>query len=171
MIGVKLMMKHFSVGMLGVFLCVGCAGPTVRLDTPEPVKVDVDMRVDVYTHDANDEGSGDSANVDNKQAAAVRARMKNRKADVQRLKGKKIFGEARNGLLEIRNRPTDPSLRDYANRILREENEDRKLLFSTEAKMSDKPESEIASGYATRQRLSAFPGEWVQESDGSWVER
>ena len=44
-------MKIRNSATLAAILLAGCTGPTVNLSTPEPVKVDIAMRLDVYQHE------------------------------------------------------------------------------------------------------------------------
>ena len=48
-------MNRISIALSAACLAglASCA-PTVRLSTPDPVKIDVNIRTDVYTHDNKD---------------------------------------------------------------------------------------------------------------------
>jgi len=155
-----------SLGLSAAVLVVSCA-PTIRLDTPEPVKIDVAMKVDVYTHE---EKSSGTASADPEQKTP-RERRRYRMAEVQNLKNDRMIGEGNTGFLVLKNAPTDPVYADYAQKILTQENEDRKLLFQEEADAGEKPFEVVAKDFAQRARESSFPGEWVQDDEGNWIEK
>ncbi|MFM8364778.1 MAG: hypothetical protein ACKOAS_06445, partial [Verrucomicrobiota bacterium] len=67
-----------------------CKAPTVHLATPEPVKVDIAMRIDVYQHGKEEEKKSTAAP---KSADAAKERT-NRLAEIQALKNSRIVGEA-----------------------------------------------------------------------------
>jgi len=152
------------LGVAGVM--VSCA-PTIRLDTPEPVKIDVAMKVDVYTHEEKSSGVAGA----DKEQKTPRERRRYRMAEVQNLKNDRVIGEGNNGFLVLKNPPTDPVYGDYAQKIVTRENEDRNLLFQEEAATEERPSEVVAKEFAKRARESSFPEEWIQEDDGNWVEK
>lgn len=149
-----------------ILLVSGCA-PTVRLDTPEPVKIDVAMKVDVYTHQQESSGQAGAG----KEKKTPRERRRHRMAEVQNLKNDRIVGEGNDGYLEMHTVPTDPTYADYAQRILAEENDDRKKIFDQQAEEKDKPVRQVAREFAQRAIEASFPGEWIQKPDGEWVRK
>lgn len=156
---------------LTLALLTSCA-PTLRLDTPEPVKIDVAMRVDVFTHEA--EKNPDPSGTDAARSPATSSphqRQRLRMAEVQTLKNDSIIGEASSGLLEIVQPPTDPDYLAYAQRIVAEENADREAVFSQESADKGRPVEQIAAEFAKRRREGAFPGEWIQSPSGQWTKR
>lgn len=160
------------VAALPAFLILhGCA-PTLRLDTPEPVKIDVAMRVDVFTHEAekSPDPSGAGA-VRTPAATSPHQRQRLRMAEVQTLKNDSIIGEGADGLLAIVRPPTDPDYLAYAQRIVTEENADRQEVFQQEASDKARPLEEIVKEFAKRRREAAFRGEWIQSPSGEWVKR
>ncbi|NJL19495.1 MAG: DUF1318 domain-containing protein [Bdellovibrionaceae bacterium] len=150
--------------MMLAALLASCA-PTIRLDTPEPVKIDVAMKVDVYSHEVKKDKQDGTA------ALNPAERRRNRMAEVQTLKNNRYVGEGNDGLLHVRELPTDPAYAAYAKEVLEAENADRNALFTTKAEEAAKPQSAIRSEFAAAARQSAFPGEWLQEDDGQWVKR
>ncbi|MEM1158835.1 MAG: DUF1318 domain-containing protein [Verrucomicrobiota bacterium] len=147
-------------------LLVSCA-PTIRLDTPDPVKIDVAMQVDVYTHQEKSSGMAGA----DKENKTPRERRRNRMAEVQNLKNDRVIGEGNTGFLAVKNPPTDPVYADYAQKIVTLENEDRQLIFQAEASAEDKPADMVAKDFSKRARESSFPGEWIQQEDGTWIEK
>lgn len=143
-------------------LLLAACNPTVQVATPEPLKVDVDMRVDIYQHattDAPGEGPEGEA----------QTRRRTRMAEVQTLKNARIVGEDRHGLLAIVQAPPG-EYGDYVRRTVEAENADRLALMKQLAAERRVPLPQIETEQATLWRERAFPGEWseVQESDGTW---
>lgn len=157
---------HLAAAIALTFALSSCA-PTIRLDTPEPVKIDVAMKVDVYTH--QEESSGTASNDKNKKTPRERRRY--RMAEVQNLKNDRVIGEGNDGFLVLKNPPADPVYADYAQKIVTQENEDRALLFNEEAVAEDKPVGVVAREFSKRAREASFPEEWIQQTDGSWVQK
>jgi hypothetical protein len=157
---------HFGLVAL---LALGACTPTVRLDTPEPVRIDVNMKVDVTSHDAGT--ATDEESKENEVDLSPAQRQRNRMAEIQNLKNDRVAGERNDGLLEMRRQPTDPSYTDYARQLIENENKDRLLLLKAEAADSGRPLEAVRKEYADARRQSAFPGEWIQESDGVWKQR
>jgi uncharacterized protein len=145
-------------------LLAGCT-PTVRLDTPEPVKIDVAMKVDVYSHEVKKDKDDGSA------ALSPAERRRNRMAEVQTLKNNRSIGEGNDGLLHVRDLPSDPAFAAYAQQVVQDENADRTALFTTKAEESGKPLAAVRTEFAAAARQSAFPGEWLQEESGAWINR
>jgi uncharacterized protein YdbL (DUF1318 family) len=153
----------------------GCAnGPTINLDTKkplkvDPVKVDLNMRVDVYQHpDANVQ-----KRVASTQPAATedaQTRSRNRMGEVQVLKNNRIVGESGQGLLEIRNKPPG-EFGDYVQRIIEAENKDRTALMHDIAQKKNLALGEVQRQQAELARNKAFSGEWIEvpQSDGTFV--
>lgn len=153
--------------LLTLILPVACT-PTVRLDTPEPVKIDVAMKVDVYTHEQESSGTADQKK---QKEASPAERRRQRMAEVQELKNDRIVGEGHDGFLKMKDVPTDPVYADYAQRIVAEENADRQALFEQEADAEDKPVDVVAREFGERAREASFPGEWVQPEPDQWVQK
>jgi uncharacterized protein YdbL (DUF1318 family) len=143
--------------------------PTIRLDTPQPVKIDVNMKVEVTTKNA--EGQKTGKGLEANQEASPRLRQRTRITEVQSLKNDRIVGEGKDGLLKIQKLPADPAYQEYAKKIVDAENTDRGQIYQIEADGQNKPVSYIISEYARRLRESAFPGEWVEQENGTWTQR
>ncbi len=150
--------------VLGVCCLAGCA-PTINLATPEPVKVDVSVRLDVYQKTAPTKAKEEQSSIE------VAAGRRLRSGEVQSLKNAGIVGEDRDGYLEIRQKPTDPKYLSYAEGIVSAENADRAYLYLTNAQSQNKPMELVETDYAKLWRDRAFPGEWVQKEDGTWIRK
>ena len=140
----------------------GCA-PTVNLATPEPVKVSVDVRLDVYQKTAPTKAK------DEQSSLQVAANRRERSGEIQQLKNDRVIGEDRDGYLDLRNPPKDPTYLAYANKIVSDENSDRSYLYLTNAQTQNKPLELVEKDYAQLWQDRAFPGEWVQKEDGTWT--
>jgi hypothetical protein len=156
-------MTRHAAPLAAALALAACKGPTVNLATPEPIKVDIDLRLDVYQHaKANQAPSTEKPSTD--PAAARR----NRSADIQTFKNSRIVGEGRDGLLSIRvDTPGDYG--DYVRAAIQAENADRMALMKAEASRQKTSLPEIQSQQAEINRNLAFKGEWIEieKPDGS----
>ncbi|NJK91035.1 MAG: YdbL family protein [Blastochloris sp.] len=126
------------------------------------------MKVEVTTK--NEPGTTATTAAAN-QEASPRLRQRNRITEIQSLKNDRIVGEAKNGLLVIKKLPIDPAYQEYSKKLVEAENADRGQIYQIEADAQNKPLSFIIAEYARRLRESAFPGEWVEQEDGTWINR
>jgi uncharacterized protein YdbL (DUF1318 family) len=150
--------------VLGSFCLGGCA-PTINLATPEPVKVDVAVRLDVYQKTAPTKAKSEQSNLE------VAAGRRLRTGQIQQLKNDHVVGENRDGYLTLKNPPEDPKYLAYAKGIVDAENEDRSYLYLSGSQSENKPMELIERDYAQLWRERAFPGEWVEGDDGHWTQK
>jgi uncharacterized protein YdbL (DUF1318 family) len=147
-------------------LLAGCKAPTVNLATSDPIKVDINMRLDVYQY---------STTATKKQAPTQAAgqtpesRRRNRMADIQQFKNERLVGEGHDGLLVIRSKP-EGDYGDYVRVAVEEENTDRMELMKSLAERQKTSLPEIQTKQAELWRNRSFKGEWIEtpEADGSW---
>jgi uncharacterized protein YdbL (DUF1318 family) len=160
---------------LAIIAFVGCTnGPTINLDTKkplkvDPVKVDLNMRVDVYQHpDATVQKR--VAGVQPAPTEDAQTRLRNRMGEVQVLKNNRLVGESRNGLLEIRNKPPG-EFGEYVQRLVDAENKDRAAMMQDIAQKKNLALEEVQRQQAELARNKAFSGEWIEvpQADGSFV--
>lgn len=150
---------------LAATLLSSCAAPTVNLSTPDPVKVEIDMRLDVFQHseqkDAKPEGKKSSSD----PALARRNRM----AEIQTLKNSRLIGEGRDGLLSLRVDPTG-DYGEWARATVKAENADRMVLMKAEAERLKASLPQIQAKQSDVAQKMAFKGEWieVEKGDGVW---
>ncbi len=137
----------------------GCA--TVQLDTPEPLKVDINMKVDV-----EQKGGVASKPEGTVLSAAEERRMLSHQ--VQELKNDHKAGEGRDGFLVLKEDPKDLAYADYAKAVVAKENAARKKLFGEKAELEGKTEDQYGREFARRSREASYPGEWIQGDDGRW---
>ena len=150
-------------GAIAVFLACGlvvtaCKLPTVNVATPEPIKVDVNMRLNVYQYRGDENAKPDEAQVGYEEAVL---RQRNRMAEVQTLKNNRLVGEDHRGMLHLREKPAGDWGRNVEEAV-KKENEDRMLLMRHEAKESNKQIHEIEAGRWKANIEKAFKGEWIE---------
>jgi uncharacterized protein YdbL (DUF1318 family) len=143
-----------------------CA-PTVNLATPEPVKIDVNMTVNVKSPELPSPAV-DAAKSD---AAAAAQQRRNRMQEIQNLKNDLVIGENRNGYLEIRKTPDDTKYATYAKQVTDAENADRSALYEAKAKEKGVSSAFIEREAAEGWRDRAFPKEWIQSIEGTWQQK
>lgn len=142
-------------GLLSGF--AACQPFDVQLETPEPIKVDVTMRVDVYQYG----GLTEEEKVELSSYKDVIERQRNRMAEIQTLKNSRLIGENHLGLLSIRNLPAG-DYGQYVKETVDAENVDRVFLMT---RRSDKR----GEGLAETEKLEwkertekSFNGEWIE---------
>jgi len=146
--------------ILGLGFCLGgCA--SVQLDTPEPLQVDIHMKVDVEQK-GGDVGKGKSETL----SVAEERRMLSHQ--VQVLKNDHRVGEGVDGTLILKEIPKDEAYADYAKSVVTKENGTRARLFQEKAALEGKSEAQYAKEFAERARQGSYPGEWVQDENGKW---
>lgn len=148
-----------------------CAGPTVNLATPQPIKVDIAMRLDVYQHAK--EASKKSTPTSTTSTDPAEAR-RNRMADIQTFKNSRLVGEGRDALLAIRVE-TPGDYGDFIRKTVDAENTDRMALMKSDAEKQKTSLPQIQTKQASLAAKLAFKGEWIEviKADGSaeWIQK
>jgi hypothetical protein len=139
-------------------LFAGCKSFQIDLSSPEPIKVDVNMRLNVYQYKGDEPGTRNEAEVSYEEAVE---RQRNRMAEIQKLKDNRFVGEDHRGLLHLREKPAG-DWGDYVERTVNMENEDRTLLMRREAKDSNRALHEVQDEQWKRRTSSAYAGEWIE---------
>src|SRR5260221_7051536 len=112
--------------LAGLVLGVGCLGgcsPTINLATPDPVKVDVGVRLDVYQKTAPTKAKEEQSSLE------IAANRRLRSGEIQQLKNDRVVGEDRDGYLVVRQSPPDPKYLTYAQGVAASENADPTYLY------------------------------------------
>ncbi|MDR2463206.1 MAG: YdbL family protein [Verrucomicrobiales bacterium] len=161
--------EWFGLALTVSALSLSACAPTVNIGTPEPVKIEVAMRADIYTHDDKEKPRETAAGSDADLTAAQR--RYNRRGEIQDLKNNRVVGEGNNGLLSIRELPKDEKYADYAKLTVSAENADRTAEFNAKSEELKKPLTVYVKDFAGKTYQSAYPGEWVQKESGEWVKR
>ncbi len=168
-----------KVGMvLLAFAVFGCA--KVNVETKEPLKVDINMRIDVYQHVAkdaesiNDQIYGSSEKkvnalfnlneayaADANDSGAAIERRKSRASQIEDYFNKGYIGENREALLEARSgAPAD------AESLVSGENADRKIIYQQIADKNGVDVSETQKVFFQDDYNRAPSGWWFEASDG-----
>jgi uncharacterized protein YdbL (DUF1318 family) len=161
-------LRHSLTLLVGWSILGGCKAPTVNLSTSDPIKVDINMRLDVYQY-----SSPTTKKLATPQptpaAQTPESRRRNRMADIQQFKNERIVGEGHDGLLTILKKP-EGEYGDYVRVTVEEENADRMQLMKSLAENQKTSLPEIQSKQAELWRNRSFKGEWIetQQPDGSW---
>jgi uncharacterized protein YdbL (DUF1318 family) len=150
--------------MLGAALLSGCA-PTINIATPEPLKADIAVRLDVY------EKSSPTKAKDEQSSLEIAKNRRLRSGEIQGLKNAGVIGEDRDGYLDIIHKPTDPKYLAFAEGVVNDENADRSYLYLANAQTQNKPLELVERDYAQLWSDRAFPGEWIQKEDGTWIRK
>ncbi len=135
-----------------------CETVKVDLQSPEPIKVDVNMRLDVYQYKGDEPDKPDAA-----QASfdAAQTRMRNRYSEIQTFKNNGLVGEDHRGLLHLREKPPG-EWGDYVEKEVNEENEDRTLLIRRRAKDTNQAMHEVQDEQWKQRTSKAYHGEWIE---------
>ena len=151
-------------GFVGASFLGGCA-PTINIATPQPLKADIAVRLDVY------EKTSPTKAKDEQSSLEIAANRRLRSGEIQQLKNDGIVGENRDGYLDLRSKPADPKYLAYAQSVVNAENADRSFLYLANAQAQNKPLEMIERDYAQLWSDRAFPGEWVQKENGTWIRK
>lgn len=147
----------------------GCKAPTVNLSTPDPIKVDIAMRLDVYQYSSNSTKTAAQKPGAPQAPVDAESRRRNRMADIQDFKNNRFAGENHEGLVVILETPSD-DYGDYIKKTVAAENADRMEMMKKEAETKKTSLPEIQAQRADLWRKRAFKGEWIEvlQPDGSW---
>lgn len=135
-----------------------CKLPIVNVATPDPIKVDVTMRLDVYQYRGDESSKPGEAQVSYEEAVI---RRRNRMAEVQTLKNNRLVGEDHRGQLNLREKPAGEWGRQVEE-VVKKENEDRTIILRHEAKESNRQVHEVEAAHWKTNLEKAFKGEWVE---------
>ncbi|MGE5197783.1 MAG: DUF1318 domain-containing protein [Deltaproteobacteria bacterium] len=144
---------------------MGCA--RVNLQTSKPIKVDMNIRVDVYQHVVKDASSiedqvyGDSQKKLNalfgmenayaedqpQQLNSVIERRKGRVAKIEEYFRKGYIGENRNALLEIVDPNLDPGIKGEVEGLIQAENQDREMIYKANAQKNNADISQVHQAF------------------------
>jgi hypothetical protein len=134
-----------------------CKLPDVNLATPEPIEVNLNMRLDVYQY-TGDEPKDKEAQ---KTVAEANERKRNRMAEVQTLKDNRLVGENHLGLLQVKELPAG-KWGEYVKKTVDEENEDRNTLMRNEAETQQKTLTEVQTEQWKLRLEKAYKGEFIE---------
>ncbi len=171
-----------------IFLILGCA--TVKVQAPkEPIKVDITMRLDVYQHVQKDINSIEDmvTGTDKAQKAPepqsflcgfigtayaqglsteveqAALRRKDRRGELLALEQAGTVGETFLGLVAIKG-----SADAGAEKIVRDENNDRMIIYNEIAAKNGTSVTDVQKLYAERIQKDAPPGTPIEAGSGNW---
>lgn len=158
-----------------VAVFAGCALPSINLATEQPLKVDINMRLDVYQHDdPNAAPTTASQTAPNPDSPVPQASRENREADIQVFKNSRLIGESRDGLLVVLEEPPG-DYGSFLRRTVQLENDDRLADMKALAEKEKRPLPEIRKTKAALWYNRSFTGEWVEvEQPGGgykWIQK
>lgn len=152
-----------ALGVTAGIIAACSSLPPVRLETPKPIKIDVDVKVKI-----------DAIKKEDRVVAggAVGTTRRSRMEQVQNLKNNRIVGENNKGYLAVREIPPAwKGKEDYINEVVAAENNDRQVLYGEKARVEKKPFEEIEKIHAAEWREQSFKGEWIQTPEGEWKKK
>ena len=159
-------MRWTRTAIFAAILCAGCKAPTVNLSTPDPIVVDINMRVDIYERVGGSSAAKPSPSAD---VPAADARRRSRMGDVQTFKNSRLVGEGRDGLLVVLSRP-EGAYGAYVEKVAAEENADRLLVMRQLAAERKLSLSDVQAQQGELWRNRSFSAEWieVQQDNNTW---
>lgn len=154
---------------LAALAAAGCKGPTVSLSTPEPIVVDINMRVDIYDRGGGSAGAAGVKPKPSGDVPAADARRRARMGDIQTFKNSRLVGENRQGLLVVRDQPAGP-YGQYVLKIVSEENADRLVLMRQLATERNMSLEDVQKQQGELWRNRSFSGEWIEvpQDNNTW---
>ncbi|MCK4912185.1 MAG: DUF1318 domain-containing protein [Candidatus Omnitrophica bacterium] len=175
-------MKRIGIIFL-VFFVISCA--KVSVETKNPIKVDINMRVDIYQHvvddveDINDQIYGSSneklnflfgfeevyaADLSGAASEAI-SRRKKRAGSIEAYFGKGYIGENKHALLESRgDAPEEEGAK--IKQMISEENKDRDAIYKAVADKNGSDVSFVRKASFESDYKRALSGYWFQILDG-----
>lgn len=154
--------------VLAAMVVAGCRGPTVSLSTPEPIVVDINMRVDIYERGSGS-GTGTAKPKPSGDVPAADARRRARMGDIQTFKNSRLVGENRQGLLVVRDQPAG-SYGQYVAKVVAEENADRMVVMRQLAAERNMSLEDVQKQQGELWRNRSFSGEWIEvpQDNNTW---
>lgn len=147
------------------------AARSITLNTPEPIKVDMKITLDVYQHDGPEKAKKAAAETDADDPAEVSRRKYNRQAEIQELKNSRLIAETHQGLLLLREQPAG-TYGGYVRETVERENADRKSLMLDEAKKRRVELHQLEKERYEANIKNSHAGEWIELPDpdrpGGW---
>jgi len=141
---------HLLSSILYPLFFAGCAVP-VHVDTPKPLKVDISMKIDVY------QGGGSAASAQRKLSEEENKSLRRRderSGQIWTMKNDGVAIEGQKGYLEAQTKSGWDSA--YVNKLVAEENQDRRILYEAEATGSARPVSVIEEEAGRRLRQQTY---------------
>ncbi|MBD3245578.1 MAG: YnbE family lipoprotein [Candidatus Omnitrophica bacterium] len=166
-------------------LCAAACTPRVQLQTKDPLKVDINMRVDVYQHVVEEADSiedqiyGDSptqlnwlfgiqnvyaqdSGVQIEDAIAVRKELAPK---VKRFFEAGYVGENRNGYIELIDMNIAPEKKEEIQQVIEKENKARRQIYRVTAAKNNLEVSQVERIFFRDHYKRAASGDWFERYD------
>ena len=130
--------------------------PEIPITTPEPLQVNLNMRLDVYQYRGDEPDDKEAS----KALSEANTRMRNRMSEIFRYKEPGDVGENHRGLLEIRQVPASEG--DAVKKAVADENTDRMLVMRRKAAESNRTLQEIQDEQWKLQIGQASDIHWIE---------
>ena len=147
-----------TIATAAALALTSCTLPTIKIGTPEPIKVDVTMRMNVYQYKGTEPTE---PNAEEKSFEEAVTRLRNRMSEIQEIKANRFVGEDHRGLLHLRNKPAG-EWGTYVEKTVKEENDDRTTLMRHQAKESNRALHEVQEEQWKLRCEKSFKGEWFE---------
>lgn len=150
----------------------GKAPPQTRVKQDDALRTAAANLVDLLFPAAHAQGSA-NLDISTPEIRAITGSMQQRFGALSQLLASGAVGLTANGLVEVRDQNAIPlAERANARRIVGEENNDRKALYSAIANANNRPDwaDDIQNTFARRWIERAPAGTWYQ-SGGSWTQK
>lgn len=167
---------RFSLGLI-LLSAAGCnisrtlehAAKNITLNTPEPIKVDMKITLDVYQHDGPDKAK--KPEKEPEDISELSRRKYNRQAEIQALKNSRLVAETHQGLLLLREQPAG-TYGNYVKETVDKENTDRKALMIEDARKQKRELHVVEKERYEANVKNSHAGEWIEIPDparaGGW---
>ncbi|RYD30219.1 MAG: DUF1318 domain-containing protein [Verrucomicrobiaceae bacterium] len=139
-----------------------CKLPDVNLATSEPLKVDINVDLNVYQHSSPEAAA--AADAADEAREAIEKRKYNRASEIQELKNQRYAAETHRGLLLLRQQPAG-NFGNYVKDTVEAENTDRMKLMTADAAKERRELQEVMTERYTANVKNAHPGEWIEVPD------
>jgi len=106
-----------------------------------------------------------TASVFAENATAIRARMEQRLAALDKLKAEEVIGENSRGFVELRGDAAK------AGSLVTEENRDREAVYAIIAKETGSSPESVGRARAKQISANSRSGVWVQDESGKWLKK
>jgi hypothetical protein len=144
--------------------------PTVPISTPEPLEVNLNMRLDIYQYRGDQPENKEEA----RNLAEAVERQRNRMKEIQTLKDNRLVGENHRGLLQLRETPAG-EWGEYVKRTVEAENSDRNIMMRAEARETNRALHEVQTEHWRHRTSQSYKGEYIEipgKTEGSfeWIQ-
>ena len=164
-------MRRLGLTVAAASTLAACKPFEVAVQAKDTIKVDVNIKLDVYQYAKDQKATGSTAasaspatpppsTVQRDADAVLKAQLK-RSGDIQTFKNNRLVGENHRGLLTVKERPAG-AWGDYVERVVNEENDDRIFLMTKRAQDENAQLHDIQAREWKIAVEKAFENEWIE---------